>query len=208
MLDIIHEYWLSLLVGQYLNRPLGGLAMTLIVAVISILLALPLALGLALSRLSAFRWLRLTSTSVVNIVRGIPLLMLIFRCYFVIPIATGYAASGTRRLKRSSILCRTTKSDGTKTTVRQVEPIMPVRTAIPIDFCALAPAPVCSTSGTTPRMKAIDVIRIGRSRVIAALMAASTVSAPSCSRRCRAVSTIRIAFLADSATSNTRPICV
>ncbi|MGQ8634578.1 amino acid ABC transporter permease [Agrobacterium sp. DKPNP3] len=94
MLDIIREYWLSFLIGQYPNGPLGGLAMTLIVAVLSILFSFPIAIGLALSRLSTFRWLRVTSMALVNLVRGIPLLMLIFWCYFVIPIATGYAVSG------------------------------------------------------------------------------------------------------------------
>jgi polar amino acid transport system permease protein len=94
MLDIIREYWLSFLIGQYPNGPLGGLAMTLIVAVLSILFSFPVAIGLALSRLSTFRWLRVASMTLVNLVRGIPLLMLIFWCYFVIPIATGYAVSG------------------------------------------------------------------------------------------------------------------
>ncbi|MGA1832791.1 amino acid ABC transporter permease [Rhizobium wenxiniae] len=94
MLDIIREYWLSFLIGQYPNGPLGGLAMTLIVAVLSILFSFPVAIGLALARLSTFRWLRVASVALVNLVRGIPLLMLIFWCYFVIPIATGYAVSG------------------------------------------------------------------------------------------------------------------
>jgi hypothetical protein len=41
---------------------------------------------------------------------------------------------------------------------------MPVNTVMPIDTRALAPAPLASTSGTTPRMKANDVITIGRKR--------------------------------------------
>lgn len=94
MLDIISEYWLSFLVGQYPNGPLGGLAMTLIVAVLSILLSFPVAVGFALARVSPFPVLQRASAVVVNFVRGIPLLMLIFWCYFVIPIVTGYAVSG------------------------------------------------------------------------------------------------------------------
>lgn len=94
MLDIISEYWLSFLVGQYPNGPLGGLAMTLIVAVLSILLSFPLAISFAVARVSPFPVLQRGSAVVVNFVRGIPLLMLIFWCYFVIPIVTGYAVSG------------------------------------------------------------------------------------------------------------------
>ena len=45
---------------------------------------------------------------------------------------------------------------------------MPVNTVMPIDLRALAPAPVAITSGTTPRMKANEVIRIGRKRARAA----------------------------------------
>lgn len=94
MLEIIQQNWLTFLIGQYPNGPLGGLAMTMIVAVLSILASFPIAVGLSMARLSAWKWLRITSSCVVNFVRGIPLLMLIFWCYFVIPIMTGYAVSG------------------------------------------------------------------------------------------------------------------
>jgi hypothetical protein len=56
----------------------------------------------------------------------------------------------------------TTKKAGTKTTARQVEAIMPLKTLIPRERRALAPAPVASTRGKTPRMKAKEVMRIGR----------------------------------------------
>ena len=49
---------------------------------------------------------------------------------------------------------------------------MPLNTAMPIDLRALAPAPVATTSGATPRMNANDVIRIGRKRARAASTAA------------------------------------
>jgi len=69
-------------------------------------------------------------------------------------------------------------------------------------------APVAVTSGTTPRMKANDVIRIGLKRVRAAWTAASTIGLPSTLRASRATSTIRMAFLAPSAISSIRPIWV
>ena len=53
-------------------------------------------------------------------------------------------------------------------------------------------------------MKAIDVIRIGRSRMRAASIAASMIDRP-CSRSCSANSTIRIEFLAARPISITSP---
>ena len=38
MFDILRDYWPMLLVGQYPHGPLGGLAMTLIVAGLGLLL--------------------------------------------------------------------------------------------------------------------------------------------------------------------------
>ncbi len=71
---------------------------------------------------------------------------------------------------------------------------MPPMTAVPSACCAPAPAPLPVTIGTTPRMKASDVIRMGRRRMRAAVMAASTTRIP-CALRSLANSTIRMAFL-------------
>ena len=111
-----------------------------------------------------------------------------------------------RWARQVSKRCTTTKKAGTNSTARQVEASMPENTVMPIDLRALAPAPVASTSGTTPRMKAKEVIRIGRNRERAASIAASSTGLPS--RLCRSspTSTIRIAFLADSAISRINPI--
>ncbi len=49
-----------------------------------------------------------------------------------------------------------------------VDTIIPPNTVVPTE-CRLAdPAPEAKTSGSTPRMKANDVIRMGRSRIRAA----------------------------------------
>ena len=85
---------------------------------------------------------------------------------------------------------------------------MPLNTLMPSERRALAPAPVASTSGSTPRMKANDVIRIGRKRMRDASTAASQIDLPSTMRSSRATSTIRMPFLADSAISSIRPIWV
>src|SRR5580658_3843027 len=73
----------------------------------------------------------------------------------------------------------TTKNVGTNSTARQVEAIIPENTVMPIDLRALAPAPLANTSGTTPRMKANDVIRIGRKRARADSTADSKSGLPS-----------------------------
>ena len=90
MLDIIHTYWLYFLVGQYPNGPLGGLALTVLLAALALLLALPIGLLLGLARVSPFRAIRWPVSALVHVVRGIPLLMVIFWAYFFLPGVTGH----------------------------------------------------------------------------------------------------------------------
>ena len=52
---------------------------------------------------------------------------------------------------------------------------MPKKTPVPIPWRLAEPGPEAKTSGSRPRMKASEVIRIGRRRRRAALLAASTV---------------------------------
>ena len=94
MLDIIHDNWLLLLIGQYPNGPLGGLAATLLLAVIGLILAFPCGLALAIARVSPFRPVALIATALINIVRGTPFLMVIFWSYFALPLLIGIPISG------------------------------------------------------------------------------------------------------------------
>lgn len=89
IVNIIKDYWLLLLIGQYPNGPLGGLANTLVLSVLAIALAFPLSILLALARLSKFRTLRWPVTGLVYVTRGVPLLMLILWSYFLVPLWTG-----------------------------------------------------------------------------------------------------------------------
>ena len=89
MIAIIQDYWLLLLIGQYPNGPLGGLANTLILSALSIALAFPVSILMALARLSKWRALRWPVTTVVYFTRGVPLLMLILWSYFLVPLWTG-----------------------------------------------------------------------------------------------------------------------
>jgi polar amino acid transport system permease protein len=89
MLELMDTYWLYFLVGQYPNGPLGGLALTLLLAAGALLLALPLGIAFGLARVSPWRWLRWPVTGLVFVVRGTPLLMVIFWAYFFLPSVTG-----------------------------------------------------------------------------------------------------------------------
>ena len=101
----------------------------------------------------------------------------------------------------------TKKKTGVRKMPNSVTPSMPLKTAVPSVRRISAPAPSASTSGTTPRMKANEVIMIGRSRSRQASSVASRPATPA-SRCCLANSTIRMAFLLASPTSTTKPICV
>ncbi|GAC1323303.1 MAG: amino acid ABC transporter permease [Collimonas sp.] len=92
--DILRDNWLLLLIGQYPNGPLGGLAITLILSIAGLALALPVSLLLAIARVSPLRWIRLPATVVVYVVRGVPLVMFIFWVYFFVPLLIGRTVSG------------------------------------------------------------------------------------------------------------------
>jgi polar amino acid transport system permease protein len=89
VLQLVDTYWLYFLVGQYPNGPLGGLALTLLLAAFALMLALPVGLLLGLARVSPYRALRLPVTALVFVVRGTPLLMVVFWAYFFLPTVTG-----------------------------------------------------------------------------------------------------------------------
>jgi polar amino acid transport system permease protein len=90
MIDIVQTYWLYFLVGQYPNGPLGGLALTVLLAALALVLALPAGVVLGLARVSPLRGVRWPVTGLVYVVRGIPLLMVIFWAYFFLPSVTGH----------------------------------------------------------------------------------------------------------------------
>ena len=91
----------------------------------------------------------------------------------------------------------TTKNTGTKITASTVPVSMPPTTPVPMARWLAEPAPVARNSGTTPSVKAMEVMMMGRNRRWAAASAASTTLLPwAC--RSLANSMIRMAFLADS----------
>jgi polar amino acid transport system permease protein len=94
ILAILRDHGTLLLVGQYPNGPLGGLAITFALAVLGIALAFPLGVLLALARLSPFAVFRWPATVLVYVVRGVPLLLFIFWMYFFVPVLIGRPVGG------------------------------------------------------------------------------------------------------------------
>lgn len=94
MVDIVSENWLLLLVGQFPQGPLGGIAATLLLSVLGIVLAFPISVGLALARIAPWRVLTWPATAIVYTMRGVPLLLIIFWVYFLGPVIIGHGISG------------------------------------------------------------------------------------------------------------------
>ena len=90
MLELLQDYWLCFLVGRYTEGPLGGLALTVLLASLALVLSLPFGLLLGLARLSPWRLLRWPVAALIHVVRGIPLLLVIFWAYFFLPSITGH----------------------------------------------------------------------------------------------------------------------
>jgi polar amino acid transport system permease protein len=92
MMQLIEENGLYFLVGAYPRGPLGGLALTVVLAGAGLLLASPLGLVLGLARVSRWRALRAAVAALITVVRGVPLLMVVFWAYFFLPTVTGVRA--------------------------------------------------------------------------------------------------------------------
>ncbi|MFL9926875.1 amino acid ABC transporter permease [Herbaspirillum lusitanum] len=92
--SILRDNWVLLLIGQYPNGPLGGLAITLLLSIAGLLLAFPVSVLLAVARVSPLRFVRAPATVIIYVVRGVPLVMFIFWVYFFVPLLIGRTVSG------------------------------------------------------------------------------------------------------------------
>lgn len=90
--SVIYDNLDYLLVGAWPNGPIGGLTLTLVLSVLSAvgsgLLGLALGIGLAMGG----RRLRMALAVVLGFFRAIPIIMLIFWTYFLLPILFGISA--------------------------------------------------------------------------------------------------------------------
>lgn len=94
ILDILRTYGMQLLVGGFPHGPLGGLALTLLLAVAGLVCAFPLAVLVGVARTSLLRAVAWPAAAIVHMVRAVPVLMLLFWAYFVLPLVTGASISG------------------------------------------------------------------------------------------------------------------
>ena len=99
-----------------------------------------------------------------------------------------------------------TNNTGTTKIASELAASIPPATVQPMVFRASAPAPDEKANGNTPRMKASDVMIIGRRRNCTASSVAATMSIPR-STRSFANSTISMAFFVASPMSVINPIC-
>src|SRR3569623_458670 len=98
------DFGMLLLVGQYPSGPRGGLALTFILAVLGLALAFPLSVLLALARVSPYRILYWPATALVYVMRGLPLIMLIFWVYFFLPVVLGRPVTGFTTLLATLVI--------------------------------------------------------------------------------------------------------
>ena len=94
MIAILRDNWGFLLAGGFPAEPLGGMALNLIMAVLSFALVFPLAAGVALLRTRGRGTLFAAATAYVYFARGVPLLMVVFWIYFFLPYLVGVPISG------------------------------------------------------------------------------------------------------------------
>ena len=87
--SVVSENWVYFLIGRYPNGPIGGLALTLYLATIAGVLSFLGGLVLGLLSLSPYRPLRYVVNTYIQILRGMPLLMVIFWAYFLLPAMVG-----------------------------------------------------------------------------------------------------------------------
>ena len=76
-------------IGRYPKGPLGGVGLTLYLAVVALVLSFLGGLILGLLSVSRNRVIRWASSSVIQTIRGMPLLMVIFWMFFLLPALFG-----------------------------------------------------------------------------------------------------------------------
>jgi len=95
--SVVWENLSYFFIGRYPKGPMGGVVLTLYLSVAALFFSFigGLILGiLSVSRKQAIRWI---SNSIIQIIRGMPLLMVIFWMFFLLPalFGTGMSASAT-----------------------------------------------------------------------------------------------------------------
>lgn len=87
--DVVWNNFDYFLWGAFPDGPIGGLAASIILAMLGIFGAFWIGLAAGLMRLSRNRAIKTVSVIYIEVIRGIPLLMLIFWFYFLAPVVLG-----------------------------------------------------------------------------------------------------------------------
>ncbi len=107
LFSILHNYWKLLLIGSYPSGALGGITMTLVLSILTMVLTFPFSILLALAHSRGGPWLRRFSSVWVAVIRGIPLIMMIFWIYFLVPLLIGRNVSGFTTMLVSLVIYET-----------------------------------------------------------------------------------------------------
>ena len=94
--QVIQDNFTYFMIGRFPNGPLGGLGLTLYLAVVSCILSMFGGLILGLLSISRYAWVRYPAVVFINAIRGLPLLMVIFWMYFLLPALMGRAVPESR----------------------------------------------------------------------------------------------------------------
>lgn len=95
---LLKSYHHLILIGSYPDGPVGGLLLTLFMASAGLLFAFPLAILMGIARTSHHKVIYLPVTLFSSIIRGLPVLMLVFWSYYGLPLLTGHTVSGVKTL--------------------------------------------------------------------------------------------------------------
>ena len=90
--SVITDNFTYFMIGRWPHGPLGGVGLTLYLAVASCILSFFGGLILGLLSISRNAWVRYPELGFINLVRGMPLLMVIFWMYFLLPALFGKVA--------------------------------------------------------------------------------------------------------------------
>ena len=91
-ISVITDNFTYFMIGRFPHGPLGGVSLTLYLAVVSCILSFFGGLTLGLLSISRFPIVRYPALAFINLVRGMPLLMVIFWMYFLLPALFGKVA--------------------------------------------------------------------------------------------------------------------
>jgi polar amino acid transport system permease protein len=87
--QVIADNFTYFMIGRFPHGPLGGVGLTIYLAVCSCILSFFGGLLLGLLSVSRTVWVRWPAMALINAIRGVPLLMVIFWMYFLLPALFG-----------------------------------------------------------------------------------------------------------------------